>query len=199
MIKDNHRIIIIFGMARSGTTIFTHVLSQHPSIFLFHNVYNYENNLIFPQKTEEIEEIVASHPGKFVLFKRPWSEKLTNFFKEEMPDATYLYILKNFDDIALSWKRTTWVSEELRNAEIEEKRKHYDEMLAIAKKFPQELNTKKFKIVHYNHFVADPKQTMRECCQLIGINFTKKVGQKFEFLFDTSMVKKGGEQLPQNL
>jgi hypothetical protein len=190
--KDDHRIIIVFGMARSGTTIFTHVLSQHPSIFLYHNVYNYENDLLFSQDAAKIEEIVLSHPNKLVLFKRPWSEKLTSFFKEEMPKAAYFYMLKDFQDISLSWKRTTWVAQHLREASDEEKYEYYQKMLEIGKSFPQVVGTHRFRIIHYNDFIKEPQKKIRECCQILQINPTRKVGNKFTSMFNTSMVRLGG-------
>jgi len=60
MIKDNSRIIIVFGMARSGTTVFTHVLGQHHKIHIFHNDQNFENDLVFSNKFEEMEDIVVN-------------------------------------------------------------------------------------------------------------------------------------------
>ncbi len=190
--KDDHRVIIVMGMARSGTTVFTHVLSQHPKIFLFHNVYNYENDLLFNLKSEEIQKIILEHPSKFILFKRPWIERIPLFFKEHLPNAYYIYLSKPFSMIQESWSKTSWVDKELRDANLEDKKKFYDEHIQIAKNFPKIVGTNNFKMIDYISFIENPQKIMEEVSRFLKLKNYKEVNKQFIPIFDTSMVKKGG-------
>lgn len=185
--KDNHRVIIVFGMARSGTTVFTHVLSQHPHIHLFHNVYNYENDMIFNKKIEDMESVVSQFPSRRVIFKRPWSESMTDFFVENMPDAHYLAMSKPFEMINKSWQKSTW-TKGLWGDDDEVRRNKYDKHKSLLEEFPLKL-----KIIDYTKFVSQPDVVMSEVVDYLGLLNYRKVGDKFLPIFDTSMVKSGGD------
>ena len=185
--KDNHRIIIVFGMARSGTTVFTHVLNQHYKVHLFHNVYNYENDMIFNQKVDAMESVVAQFPSRRVVFKRPWSESMTDFFVEHMPDACYIAMLKPFDMINKSWQKSIW-TKGLWGDDEKIRRDKYDEHLALLEEFPLKL-----KIIDYTKFVSQPDEAMAEVAEFLGLLNYRKYGDKFMPIFDTSMVKPGGD------
>tara|TARA_Y100000034_G_C6855233_1_gene388556 strand:- start:700 stop:1287 length:588 start_codon:yes stop_codon:yes gene_type:complete len=188
MIKDNHRIIIVFGMARSGTTAFTHVLGQHHKIHVFHNVYNYENDLIFNKKSEEMEEIVVNQwPNKRVLFKRPWSESLVDFYMEHMPDAYYIAMIKPFDTINESWKKSVWTRTLWKDTD-EERRAKYDHHRELLESY----RGVKLKIVDYPKFALEPDRTMKEVCEFLGLLNYRQLADKFKPIFDTSMIRLGG-------
>ena len=185
--KDNHRVIIVFGMARSGTTVFTHVLGQHYKLHLFHNVYNYENDMIFNKKIENMESVVAQFPSRRVVFKRPWSESMTDFFVEHMPDACYLAMLKPFEMINKSWQKSQW-TKGLWGDDDQIRRDKYDKHKALLQEFPLKL-----KIVDYTKFVSQPDIVMSEVAEFLGILNYRRLGDKFKPIFDTSMVKSGGD------
>ena len=187
MIKDNHRIIIVFGMARSGTTVFTHVLNQHSKVRVFHNVYNYENDMIFNKKVAAMENVVAQFPSRRVVFKRPWSESMTDFFVEHMPDAYYLAMLKPFDMINKSWQNSIW-TKGLWGDDEKIRRDKYDKHLALLKEFPLKL-----KIIDYPKFVSQPEEVMAEVTRFLSILNYRKYGDKFIPVFDVSMVKPDGD------
>jgi hypothetical protein len=185
--KDNHRVIIVFGMARSGTTVFTHVLGQHHKLHLFHNVYNYENDMIFNKKIEEMESVVSQFPSCQVVFKRPWSESMTDFFVEHMPDAHYLAMIKPFDMINKSWQKSHW-TQGLWGDDDQVRRNKYDKHKSLLEEFPLKL-----KIIDYTKFVSQPDEVMAEVAGFLGLLNYRKVGPKFIPMFDTSMVKSGGD------
>lgn len=187
-IKENQRVIIVFGMARAGTTIFTHVLSQHRKIKLFHNVYNYENDLIFAQKHRAMERIVLENPRHMVLFKRPWSEKLVGFWKENFPNAYYIALLKPFDSINQSWQKSKW-TRALHNGDDKRRRRKYDRHRELLDEYAD----MKLKIVDYNYFVSDPDKTMKDVSSFLDLKYTRRCGQARCPQFDTSVVKEGGD------
>ena len=185
--KYNHRSIIVFGMARSGTTVFTHVLNQHPHIHLFHNNANYENDMIFNKKVEEMEEVISQHPSYRVMFKRPWSESMTDFFVEHMPDAYYLATLKPFEMINKSWEKSYW-TQGLWGDDDQIRRDKYDKHVALLKNFPLKL-----KVIDYTKFVSHTDEVMAEVADFLGLLNYRKVGSEFLPIFDTSFVKSGGD------
>lgn len=189
MIKDNDRIIIVFGMARSGTTVFTHVLSQHYKIYNFHNVYNYENDLIFDKNWQEMEKIVGQWPNKKVLFKRPWSEQLVDFYLEHMPDAHYIAMLKPFEMINKSWQKSHWTRKLWQDTD-EERRHKYDHHVSLLDEYRGKV---KIKTVDYPKFASQPEQVMDEVCDFLGLLSYRRLGKAFKPAFDTSMVKPGGD------
>ena len=128
MIKNNEKIIVISGMAHSGTTILAYILQQHPEIYCFTNgdqACILENDLLLNKQNETIEFVINSHFPKRILLKRPWTEcKVLDWFSQELPNARFIYCYKAFEDITKSWcKPTSWISEELRSAS-EEKQKN---------------------------------------------------------------------------
>lgn len=177
----------MFGMARSGTTVFTHVLGQHYKIHVFHNVYNYENDMIFNKKIDAMESVVAQFPSRQVVFKRPWSESMTDFFVEHMPDAHYLAMTKPFDMINKSWQKSSW-TKGLWGEDDQVRLDKYDKHLALLRDFPLKL-----KIIDYPKFVSQPDVVMAEVTEFLGLFNYRKRGDKFIPVFDTSMVKPGGD------
>ena len=91
MIKNNEKIIVISGMAHSGTTILAYILQQHPEIYCFTNgdqACILENDLLLNKQNEAIEFVINSHFPKRILLKRPWTEcKVLEWFSQELPNA----------------------------------------------------------------------------------------------------------------
>jgi len=187
MIRGNEHIIVIFGMARSGTTVFTHVLGQHHKICIFHNVHNYENSFVFERRHQRIEKIV-SKSDKRVIFKRPWSESMVGFYLEHMPDAYYIAMLKPFEMINESWKKSTW-TDNLWGMTDEERRARFDLHTEYLDHYRGKV---KLKTVDYTRFVAKPDETIGEVCDFLGLLNYRRVGKEFKPVFDTSMVRPGG-------
>ena len=188
MVKDDQRAIIVFGMARSGTTVFTHVLGQHHKIHLFHNVYNYENNFVFNNNWEKMEEVLSQFPSKRVVFKRPWSESLVDFYKEHFPNASYLAMVKPFEMINESWKKSTW-TRAIWDHTDEQRKEKYDKHMAFLDSY-RDMN---FKLVDYTNFVSEPDRVMDSVCQFLGILSYRQIGKVYKPAFDTSFVKPGGD------
>lgn len=174
-------------MARSGTTVFTHVLNQHYKINVFHNVYNYENDMIFSKNVDAMENVVVQFKSRRVAFKRPWSESMADFFVEHMPNAHYLAMLKPFDMINKSWQKSTW-TKDLWGEDDKIRRNKYDKHLKFLQDFPLKL-----KIIDYPNFVKQTNKVMFEVTDFLGLLNYRKINNKFVPIFDISMVKHNGQ------
>lgn len=184
MIVDNRRMIFVLGMARSGTTAFTYVLAQHPEIFLFSNTYNLENTLILNRKVGDMQKIVNEHPNKRILMKRPWAERNPNFFKEQTPQARFIFLVRDFEAICKSWSNTNWVAPFLKDASIERKRKYYDKHIQHMHTFSQALGTERVWQAKYERFAAKPLAVLRRITAWLNLE---------RFGYNASMIRLGGD------
>ena len=91
MIKGNEKLIIICGMAHSGTTIVAHVIRQHPDFVLFNNgsmAFILENDFLLNANAQKIESLTQKENR--VILKRPWIENNhTDWLIENMPNSYY--------------------------------------------------------------------------------------------------------------
>lgn len=78
-IPNHERLIVVMGMARSGTTIFTYVLCRHPQIALFRDgteAWLLENDCLPRWRTDRIGRVTCLFPeADYVVLKRPWQEE----------------------------------------------------------------------------------------------------------------------------
>ena len=186
---QDDRLIVILGMAHSGTTVFTHTLLQCPSIICFAcgtESWVFENKYLLPQfasvfeqKDNPVSKFVGDHPNKFVILKRPWQEARPEFFKKHMPNAHYFLLIRSFDALVKSWaKPNSSVMVNLRLASPKVKRVHYDKYLEAANTFAVKVESKKVLLINYEEMCRDPSKIFADVAIALGINFT----------FDTSDV-----------
>ena len=183
MIADNRRMIFVLGMARSGTTAFTYVLSQHPQIFLFTNTYNLENTLMPRRQVEEMQRVVNTHPDKRILMKRPWAERHPDFFKEHTPQAKFIFLVRDSDAICKSWGNTNWVALFLKDASIEGKKRYYDKHIQHMQTFTRKLGPERVWQAKYERFATNTAAVMRRITAWLSLD---------KFKYDTSMIQLGG-------
>lgn len=186
-LQDN-RLIIVLGMAHSGTTVLVHTLLQCPKIVCLQSgteSWVFENKYLLPQfadtfKKEDnpVSEFVAKHPNKFVVLKRPRQENRPDFFKTYMPNAHYFILLRSFDALVKSWsKENSSVSIGLRKASVQQKRLHYHKYLEAANTFASKTGSK-VQLIHHEEMCNNPSDTFAKIAAALGIKFT----------FDTSDV-----------
>jgi hypothetical protein len=173
MLIGNERLIIIIGMAHSGTTILAYVLKQHPDVFCFTDgteAWILENTLLLRARTEAIQQLLNQHPTKRILLKRPWTTmRHADWLEREMPNARYLYCLRPFEEIARSWaKPTSLVDDHLRHGGPTYQRNFYrhclDRAMSFATKVPH------FRTVHHPELVAEPKRIVEETATWLGLS-----------------------------
>ncbi len=165
MIAGNERLIVVLGMAHSGTTILTYVLWQHPGIVCCMDgdeAWVLENSWMHLEQAEPIQSVLDQHPLKRVLLKRPWNEvNHGDWMKREMPDARFIYCYRNFTDVSASWrKHSSMVSRSLREGGPDHQRETY----AASWDRADALRTvvKWFRYHSHQCFVDHPTRTMEE-------------------------------------
>jgi hypothetical protein len=171
MIKDNKRLLIITGLPHSGTTILTYILKQHPDILCYtdgNEGWILENDLLFSENSEEIEKILERNSDKIVLLKRPLVEvKKSNWMKNEMPNAKYIYCYKTFEDINLSWTKPTSFVPKLKDASEIERKIFYTDSWNAAMQFGE--NLQYFKKIFYNNFLKNPNSIINDLINWINL------------------------------
>jgi hypothetical protein len=186
VIKNNNRLIIVLGMAHSGTTIFTKTLLQCPNVICLRNGpqrWIFENTYIRKRKTKPIEQFLCEHPHSLVVMKKPWAETHYEFFREKMPEAYFVCMLKSFKAIRRSWsKKTSFVSAGLRNGSEAAQKRHYDKYYNAAMNFPRETGAKRYFKLSYQKLLKNPNETFVKVNRFLDLNFK----------FDTSEIKPGG-------
>lgn len=140
MIEGNERLIIVMGMAHSGTTILTYVLKHHPEILCCTDgteAWLLENTWLPLELKEPIQQFLNNYPDKRILLKRPWSEVWHgNWMQQEMPNAKYIYCYRNFGDIYDSWvKPTSMLPKQWRDRSLDGHKQFYDMCLQHASEF----------------------------------------------------------------
>jgi len=164
MIDNNHRLIIICGMAHTGTTIIADILRQHPGNVLVKNGAMYwilENDYLLHANTEGICELLSEHKKRIIL-KRPWVEHLhTQWLTSQMPDAYYLYCKKDKEKTIKSWSReNSYVESELRNDSYEDKSAHYDACYKSAMELRNKVQ--KFLVVENEDVIQNPEKAFSD-------------------------------------
>jgi Sulfotransferase family len=168
----NDRLIIVLGMAHSGTTILTYTLQQHPDVVCGTSgpeAWLFENDWLMSEQTALIQEILDNNLNKKVLLKRPWvCVDHRDYLVREMPNAKFIYCYRDFFDISMSWsKPTSFVGANLRS-DSEFQRKTYDETLKageiLASKVPF------FIKIYHKDFVNHPSRIMRMITEWVGLS-----------------------------
>ena len=167
----SERLIIVIGMAHSGTTVLTHVLRQHPDIVLGSNgdmAWLLECDYLPDEDTKGIAELLDANPGKRLLLKRPWVETSHgDWMARELPEARYLYCVRPFDEIQASWKKKgSFVDSRLRWCESHQ-RNTYTSALQKAEDFSKRVAH--FRYHSHTIFLADPNRVSSETADWLGL------------------------------
>lgn len=179
MISGNERLIIISGMAHSGTTILTYLIKQHPDLFCHtdgQESWLLENSLLFECNSDGIQNLLNHNPKRIIL-KRTWCFKHYNWLNQQMPNAKYIYCLRDFDPISASWsKPNSFVSNKTRTSN--DQKSIYDLNLECAMKLKSMVSH--FQIVRHVDLLLDPKHVMSNIGEWLNIHYD----------WDTSVVSK---------
>jgi hypothetical protein len=182
MIKGNERLIIVVGMAHSGTTIISYILKQHPNVVVAvdgNESWILENTALPKEDNSVIQRLIDSNPKKYILMKRPWNCVYhTDWMSREMHKAKYIYCQKTFSETNKSWsKRLSFIEEKLRNSPTEEKCDFYNMCLAKGTELSEKVPY--FYKVHHSDFSSSPEKIINELAIWIGLK---------PFKFDLSKV-----------
>jgi hypothetical protein len=182
MIANDERLIIVIGMAHSGTTILTFLLKQHPDVVCCRNGsenWIFENTWLPSEQSQPIQHFLWKNPNRRILLKRPWNAVYHgDWMAREMPNARYLNCTRPFEEISKSWaKPTSFVNPELRDADEQVHRQVYDACLLAADLFSKKV--KHFRSMPHQDLLDRPQHVMAESTAWLGLQ---------PFWFDVSKV-----------
>ncbi|HVX60831.1 MAG TPA: sulfotransferase [Pirellulales bacterium] len=172
-IPHHERLIIVLGMARSGTTIFTYVLCRHPQIALFRGggeAWLLENDCLLRRQTRRIGRAAALFPeAKYVVLKRPWQEEHAEWLHEHMPRASFIVLLRDRESIKRSWATTgRWALSGRRQAQTDPDA-CYDKYYQYALRLPETLGRQRCRIIHYEQMIQQPEAVFAELADWLGV------------------------------
>ncbi len=172
MICGNERLIVVLGMAHSGTTILSYVLRQHPEVVCCTDgteAWILENSWLPLEQAEPIERLLTRFATRRVLLKRPWNEVWHgDWMKREMPNASFIYCYRSFADTAASWcKPTSFVEDQLRFGGVEYQRNFYEMCWQRAQSFGSGVPC--FRKHYHADFVADPAKVIAVAAAWLGL------------------------------
>jgi hypothetical protein len=100
------RLVVVCGMARTGTSATTAYIGSHPDVTLVvngHTWYRAENELILGDVDwETIDGLLRDHRPNIVLLKRPWLDRNEDFFRRA-PEAKVVVCFRDPETLFLSW------------------------------------------------------------------------------------------------
>jgi hypothetical protein len=172
-IPHHERLIIVLGMARSGTTIFTYVLCRHPQIALFRGgpeAWLLENDCLLRRQTRRIGRAAALFPeAKYVVLKRPWQEEHAEWLHEHMPRASFVVLVRDRESIKRSWATTgRWALSGRRQAQTDPDA-CYDKYYQYALRLPETLDRQRCRIIHYEQMIQQPEAVFAELADWLGV------------------------------
>jgi hypothetical protein len=184
-IPNHERLLIVLGMARSGTTIFTYVLCRHPQIAIFRGgpeAWVLENQCLPQRNARRIARVAQLFPGvKHVALKRPWQEEHGKWLSDHMPRAHFMVLVRDRETIKKSWETTgSWAVGNRPQAKTNPD-EYYDYYLEHALALPHLLGENQCRIVRYEELIANPKGIFEDIAEWL----------KLERLFDCSPIAAG--------
>lgn len=184
MIQNNKNLVIICGMAHTGTTVLAHILRQHPELTLFKNgseAFILENDILLNADTKALKEILKLNQR--TILKRPWVEtNQKNWLTKFLPKSYYIYCIKDKEKTIESWSsETSFVSDEFRNLSYKKKSEAFDNCFNDAIELKK--TVKNFLTVNNEEVIKSPQETF------LNINYYLNVSD-FEYnLSDVSRKK----------
>lgn len=107
-----NRLIIVCGMAKTGTSAMASYVGSHPDVKLVVGGslwFNAESDLLSPTPDwETIDRLLKEHPSHRILLKKPWVEGMPSLFERVSPkNAIVCY--RDKDSLFCSWNYTEHV------------------------------------------------------------------------------------------
>lgn len=172
-LPGSNRYVFIIGMAHTGTTLLTYILSKHPNMALLADVGSFELLEFDITGTEEdvakrIYKFGREHPRRYILLKRPQMEAGPGFFRDYFPDARFYLCRKDHDRVIASWlgPRSCVSNDQKERAEY-----YYTWLKESADKFQAATGCRHFRIIDYGGLTNDPARIFRQIAADLGITY----------------------------
>ncbi|HQU46294.1 MAG TPA: sulfotransferase [Pirellulales bacterium] len=172
-IPNHARLIVVLGMARSGTTIFTYVLCRHPQIALFREgpeAWLLENDCLPRRQAGRIGRAAGLFPeATYVVLKRPWQEEHAEWLHQQLPRARFIVLLRDREAIKRSWATTgRWALDDRPQA-LTDPDACYDAYLKHAMRLPEVVGGERCRTIRYERMVQQPKAVFEELADWLGV------------------------------
>lgn len=179
--------IVIFGMAHSGTTVTTHILNQFENIHLHTSgsesfllecdevAFHLPVNKWQPKKLQELQNTLPN--GHHLMIKRPWTESRFEFWRQHFPNAYYICLLRDYKDIVKSWTSATSKCPRLKGKKEGDLWQEYNLYLRYAVNFPNYINNCKYLLANHGRMLLYPQLVFDEISLYLNINYKFNVQQ----------------------
>lgn len=173
-IIGDDRLIVVCGMAHSGTTILTYLLQQHPGVVCCvggPESWILENDWLKLERAGPIQEVLEKFPDKSILLKRPWvCMQRPLWLLENMPNARYIYCYRSFEDISASWsKQGSFVDAKLR--QTNKQKEFYDKAFQAGEIFGAQVSN--FRRHYHPSLLENPEKEIMEIAVWLGLSSWK--------------------------
>lgn len=172
-IPQNERLIVVLGMARSGTTIFTYVLCRHPQIALFRDgpeAWLLENDCLPRRQADRIGRVTSLFPdAKYVVLKRPWQEEHAEWLHQHLPRARFIVLLREREGIKRSWATSGRWALCGRQQALTDPDACYDTYLNHAMRLPEVVGTERCRIIRYEQMLQEPNAVFEDLADWLGV------------------------------
>jgi sulfotransferase family protein len=172
-IPNHERLIIVLGMARSGTTIFTYALCRHPRIALFREgaeAWLLENDCLPRRCPLRIARAAALFPkAKYVVLKRPWQEEHAEWLHDHMPRARFIVLIRDRESVTRSWATTGRWTMSGRLQSKADPDAYYDKYYQYAMRLPETLGHERCRMIRYEQMVKEPQTVFAELADWLGV------------------------------
>ncbi len=112
-------------------------------------------------------EIAESRKKRIFIEQTPWYGQRIDILNELFPDAKYIHMVRDGRDVAISFARTPWWSDDVG----ENLEKWHKEVQQIINSSHQILDKNHMLQVRYEDLVEQPEVELGRICQHLGVNF----------------------------
>lgn len=172
-IPKSERLIVVLGMARSGTTVFTYVLCRHPQIALFRGgpeAWLLENHCLLRRQARRIGRVAGLFTdAKYVVLKRPWQEEHAEWLHEHLPRARFIVLLRDREAIKRSWATSGRWALSGRQQALTDPDACYDTYLKHAMRLPEVVGSERCRTIRYERMLQEPAAVFEELADWLGV------------------------------
>jgi hypothetical protein len=144
--------------------------------YRFQKYYDYEaffRDRSYPEKSLRVlandlfTDIARSKAKSYFIEQTPWHGQHLRSLNELFPHAKYIHLIRDGRDVAVSFSRTPWWSDDI----MDNLRRWGREVTVILEDSSRFLSPEQIRLVRYEDLVRDPEHTLRGICVFLGLEF----------------------------
>lgn len=204
------KLLFLAGLARSGTTALLHVMNAHPEVVIgmerYKRIVSGGIDRLSPElftkarffdfsgdETNQDPEEAARWGVDYAALEAKWDDatyvgdKMTSIrfdrVHERLPEARFVFIVRDIDEVALSWDRRALDAEDLGWPERSDGRASVERWNLALKRIRRAVRQHPdlATVVEYSRFFGDPDATsLRNVLDFLGLEWEPGVAGEFE-------------------